>query len=283
MKFLLVLFCVLSFHFTNAQKVIVNQFTKYGSVSENKDEIDVIRELTIPDSGYIVAIKEFTANGKLRLVGNVIFEYGRMYYHGDVVIYNHKGKKIEAANYVKGVQHKPTYYFYENGAVKKKIEYEKVDRGYMPDFWIAEDNKIQNIYFYVNPKLMYYADSLGKVFVENGNGYLLEKLNYLDEYFIEEGNYIEGRKDGVWKGKNELGTKIFTEKYKNGKLLSGVMNYNNRSYKYSALYTRPIFGLGNNHVFQAYLEKINFHSIFSITKTNSLKIFSFHFLNFTSI
>lgn len=145
-----------------------------------------------------------------------------------------------------------------NAKMARKIEMEEVFLTYSFDRAFGQLNNVPD-FNYHSVKLNYQADTAGATQVENGNGYLVETLNYLGEDFTEEGQYVGGRKSGVWKGKNALGTKFFEEVYHHGVLKRGFATFKGATTKYTTLFTAPDYKYTNNHIAQLYLEDIGFY------------------------
>lgn len=264
----LITFLILLFTFSklSAQKVYIKYLTNSGVVKDRLEDADFIREYTEPDSGKILRIREFYKKGNIKLIGQAYVEGTNIIFTGDVMYYDTTKTKVELAKYNNGIKYN-SMLFYTNGKLKKIIKYDYLlTREWEPNPISAVKHKIPNAYFELKPQTDYYSDSLGNVIIQDGIGIVNEENNYLGEVFIEKGIYKNGYKDGYWEGVSKDGTKRFKEKYRKGDLVSGKMEFNGKTYSYGELFTRPIFGLGNNHVLDAYLKKIDFKK--SYTNSN---------------
>lgn len=263
MKKIALLFVCWSCIMAKAQEITINYFNKYGRPAQDSASVTFIREFSVRDSSNFIGLREFYKNGKIKSIGNVYFNNGRMYRQDDFMFFNKIGKKTKVVKYHQNIPIGTAFHFYNNGVLMKKVEYQHKEMYYAPDIWWAQGNGIPNIIRDVISKTIYYADTAGKATVTDGNGYAVETLTYFDEDFIEEGSYTDGLREGKWKGRNIEGTKVFEESYQKGKLVKGIMKFNQKKYRYIDLFNRPIFGLGNNHILEAYLEKIKFHSTYA--------------------
>jgi membrane associated rhomboid family serine protease len=82
-------------------------------------------------------------------------------------------------------------------------------------------------------------DSLGRQQVANGYG---KRTQWHPNGLIaEEGNYVNGRRDGIWKGFHEDGTQYYEEMYRDNELIRGVsITKDGRRFVYDELSQYPV-------------------------------------------
>ncbi|RZK15632.1 MAG: energy transducer TonB, partial [Flavobacterium sp.] len=159
--------------------------------------------------------------------------------------YYPNGQKKSTVNYKKNEITGTAYYFFADGKVKKRLEYIEEDP-------IEKKAGIKSLD--AKFKLIYQVDSLGKVFVQDGNGHLIEETKIGKEVLVEEGDYKDGYKEGVWTGKYLSGKSSYTETYSLSKLVSGVNTVGDKTYEYTDLGSPPQFKGGINQ-FYKYLSR----------------------------
>jgi TonB family protein len=236
----------------NAQKKQNTYFFKNnGKEVELKDSADFIRIIQEPDSGetnYVV--QEFYTNGNRKLIGKVSYFEPNLVYEGVVVSFNDKGKKNQSITYEQGNKVGMAFYFFDNGVIHKQVEY--LPFKVMSNQVIGSSSNLVDLFADGNSKLIYQADSLGKVLVKDGNGHLIEIAKIGDDYLMQEGNYKDGLKEGLWKG-NYISRKYsFEEQYEANKLISGTSTVEGKTYTYITLMQPPQFKAGINE-FYGYL------------------------------
>ncbi|MET4082470.1 antitoxin component YwqK of YwqJK toxin-antitoxin module [Pedobacter sp. UYP30] len=137
----------------------------------------------------------------------------------------------EIKNYQAGESTRISISYYSNGKVKRKTEYPrpqdaKTDiQNNIGDFSV--DFKME--------KRLFEGDSTGKVFVENGNGHFRETIESGIEQKIEEGDYKDGYKNGIWLGHYPNKDESFVETYSNGKMLGGETTKEGKKYRYTII------------------------------------------------
>ncbi|RZJ16109.1 MAG: TonB family protein [Acinetobacter sp.] len=246
MKKTLLLFSlfVISF-FANAQKKQNTYFFKdNGKEVELKDSADFIRIIQEPDSGdKKFILQEFYMNGTRKTIGKISSFIPKIAFEGLVISYHRNGLKKSSIFYEKDVPVGKSYHFFENGKLQKELEY-------LPKEIVK--NKSAEPDFGPRFKLVYQVDSLGKVYVTEGNGHLIEYTKTKEDTLIEEGDYKDGFKDGVWKGKYVSGKSSYVENYALTKLVSGVNTVDGKIYEYTTLGSPPKYK-GGVDVFYRYL------------------------------
>ena len=229
---LIAILCLLQI--TKAQK---NQnvyfFKNSGKEVQIKDSADYVRVIQELDSGETnFNLLEFYANGKRKTIGTVSAFDPRLVYEGLILRFNSEGKRKEITTYEKGVPLGMSYRYFDNGKVRTQIEY------------------LPELPFNPNSKLIYLADSLGKVYVEEGAGYTIDTVKMPIGEKIEEGGYTYGVKHGVWKGAETGNGMSFIETYEGGKLIGGESIREGVKYKYTFAMQAPSFKGGMAKFYQ---------------------------------
>lgn len=201
---LLLLACV-SF----AQRQNVYFLKNNGNYVDTRDSADYIRVVREPDSAStLYNVFEFYKDGKRKMIGKSSkIDPPRL--EGQCLNFYANGFKQSVATYTDNQLTGLEIVFYPNG--KADIVNEYPDSG--------------NIYNTINNNFLIKAnyDSLGKVLVENGNGYY-KAYDDKFKYIKEEGPVKDGMRDSIWKGisKDFELELTFTEIYNKGKLVSGT-------------------------------------------------------------
>jgi hypothetical protein len=122
--------------------------------------------------------------------------------NGEEINYYENGKKQSIINYVNGRPTGKSINWYENGNIREEGEY-------TGNYEIAGKHYKLNQYWDVNNNHL----------IVNGNGLYScgDKMS-----FQETGMYKDGYKDGVFEGKNPEQNSSYSEKYENGKFISGT-------------------------------------------------------------
>jgi TonB family protein len=243
---LLTILC--SFQLAQAQKKQnVYFFKNSGKEVKVKDSADFIRIIQEPDSGDVnFNLLEFYADGKKKTIGKLSAFDPKLVYEGVIARFAKSGLRVSASTYENGGLLGMSFYYHSNGKVKKQIEYVKSE--FVPEVnqMVGIDADFNNSNLgTANSKLVFYADSLGKVLVDEGNGHLIEITKIVSGERkgerIEEGSYKDGRKDGLWTGKEEINNLTFSETYSQGKLVSGESIVGDKKYTYTSVLTPPEF------------------------------------------
>jgi TonB family protein len=139
-----------------------------------------------------------------------------------------------------------TYYYISNGiaaqSVYAKGEFKDNIRTGKWEWWYISGQPKEVGYFEKKPtfyetknalkseavnntfRIESFWDSTGVQLVKNGNG---KFVDYETGLLSSEGSYLNGLKQGEWKGTFEKGSYRYTENYKNGELISGI-SYDNQ-------------------------------------------------------
>ncbi|WP_199118128.1 energy transducer TonB [Pedobacter sp. ASV28] len=229
-------FCV------NAQKKKYTFFFKDNGVEvQHLDSADYIRNIEAPAAGeFHYRIEETFRNGIKKLDGRLSSFSPNLIFEGLVYTYYRNGGQETIIKYVENKPVDTAHYFFANGAVQKQVEY-------LP----AKTSEQE-----IGPKakLVYQADSLGKVYVKGGYGHLVEHTELAKDTLVEEGDYEDGFKYGRWTGKHLSGKSNFVENYVSGKLIEGVNTVDDSVYKYKVVEVMPQFE-GGLAKFYKYLSK----------------------------
>lgn len=207
-SFLFIILCLFCFSTSRAQKLQNVYFLKFnGQEVKLKDSADFIRIIQEPDSGstYFKVLEYFPDNTR-RFIGEVSSFEPQLVYEGLSIRYYKNGGKESNIKFRKGIPEGTAYYFYPNGKVKKELLYGesgmKVNRGY------------DHSYYY---KVQSYFDSSGVKRVTDGSGHVIER----GPSFIEDGDYINGMREGNWRFTSIKKGTISEETYAAGIFVSG--------------------------------------------------------------
>lgn len=238
MRFLSTLIALLFTTLCFAQRQNVYFLKNNGKYVDVRDSADYIRVVREPDSASVLYnVFEFYLSGKRKLIGKSE-KVDPPKYEGQCLAYYANGAKSSITNYKDGVKVGSEYEFYPNG------------KPYLVAEYIADGKRDSYFRGYL---ITANYDSLGTALVEKGNGHCkLYDSNFKN--IEEEGNIIDGKRDGVWKGSSTKPQTSFTENYKNGELISGTATFADGT---TAGYTKsrgtePMFK-GGVQAFGAYL------------------------------
>ncbi|QQL49358.1 energy transducer TonB [Mucilaginibacter ginkgonis] len=209
---LFTLFCV-------AQKPVTKEkaqnvyFLKKDRTSEvfSKDSADIILVVTEPDkSEKLYDVQEFGKGGDLIMIGKSSNVFP-LKLEGQVVSFypNRTRKSIE--KYVSGRREGDAYKYYPSGKMHLVMSY------------MSRDSLLKRNFHAFYPDSLFQAayDTTGNALVINGNGYFKCAGDAFTDV-AEEGQVIDGKKAGMWKGYDSKEKVLFTERYINGKLIEGI-------------------------------------------------------------
>ena len=172
-----------------------------------KDSADFIRIIEEPDSGSTnFKVLEYYPNDVKRFIGAASSFEPKLIYEGPCVRYDTLENITRSINYFNGTPQGIAYYYYPNGRIMKTLEYGNEGMSGWVDFVNAKY------------KIIDYFDSTGVQQVKAGLGYAKE----VEGNLIDEGNYVNGIKEGLWKGHYKLQSSVFEEIYAKGIFISGV-------------------------------------------------------------
>ncbi|MDH5825420.1 TonB family protein [Sphingobacterium faecium] len=204
---LLFLLYVLTATVGYAQVTFQTLYTKNGKETKELDKAYYAKIIMLPNQNSKDTLVEefYIANNKLKLQGTVTNLSGSKF----------KGKKYE---------------LFENGNLKSELMYSNHSQQIDTAFYYHENGKIKSILYYPfsvdtkgkykieTPLYLIYADSTGKILLKDGYGFAVSD----DTYTYEEGNYVNHKKEGEWKGHFSGKRYTFTETFKEDKLISGI-------------------------------------------------------------
>ncbi len=236
-KLLLFIVFIFVFASSNAQKKQNVYFYKNNNREVSvKDSADFIRVIQEPDSGSSnFNLLEFYPDGKRKVLGAVSAFNPSLKYEGQRVSYYKNGKKMSMEFYEKNIRMGPCHYYYENGTLRKSVSYKlamKLSTRKLSDF----ERKVNGL----DSIVIYQADSLGQVLVQEGEGHVVERSSDFGGSILE-GDYKRGYKHGVWKMRSDSGTVSYKEEFKDGALVSGECEKNGVKMVYTSVETAPDF------------------------------------------
>jgi TonB family protein len=247
MKRILILVCLLfTLIAANAQKKQNVYYLKNSGLEVVKDSADFVRVIQEPDSGETnFSYLEYHMNGKRKTLGKVSAFEPNIVMEGTIVRFNQEGKRIEITPYENGIPIGMSYHYFDNGKMYKQIEY--------GDFTVKLERNVGPKIDYISPsfspnpnsKLIFMADSLGVVYVKDGNGHLKDIDATTKSVKTAEGDYKNGVKDGIWRGSETVPNYSYVETYEMGKLITGESTQGDQKYAYStSLFSPPQFNGG---------------------------------------
>jgi len=250
MKKILILIClILAFGVAKAQKKQnVYFFKNDGKEVSQADSADFVRIIQEPDSGDTnFVLLEYYVNKKRKTLGKVSAFEPNLILEGAVSRFNQEGKRISHGIYQAGLPIGMHYEYFGDGKMNRQVEY-LADAPKL-DFVAVKNPGLTNL---INPnyKLIYQADSGGTVLVKDGNGHLVINTVMVNDELIEEGDFKDGVKDGIWTGRYKTGKSSYTETYQLNKLVSGESVVLEKKYPYTSLFEGPQFKGGIQKFYQ---------------------------------
>jgi len=187
-------------------------------------------------------VRDYFRNGSIQMKG----KYTDGLKDGVFIYYSEHGTYSSAGRYNKEDAVGKWENYHWNGALQSEVYYN--DGAFTRSVW----------------------DSLGRVQVEQGNGKAITWHN--NGQVAEEGNYINGRKEGDWFGFFENGKPYFHEYYRNSRLIRGASeDKTGKRYLYDqlSLYPFPVMGMAS---YNEYLRKNIRPAEDHINKTGTVKV-----------
>lgn len=225
--FSLLLLLVFTMNYAQSEKVKISieKMDKLVYLDSTRNETSkkkhkfyrIIKDYYIDQDFY--KIYDYYKTGVLQMEGTSTKKDG-ISKEGQFIYYYENGNKQKAITYLSNKLLGKTTKWYENGNIQEEGEfidiYKEIGRNY---------------------KLNQFWDMNGNHLIVDGNGFHAFK-NTMD--FQESGNYKNGFKDGVFEGKNPKDNSSFSEKYENGKFISGKRIFDDGTIKeYFDLERRP--------------------------------------------
>ncbi|WP_053058392.1 energy transducer TonB [Pedobacter sp. BMA] len=229
---------------TYAQKAQnVYLFKDNGKQVADKADADYIRIIQEPDSGNTnFKLLEYYRNGKRKTIGEVKSFEPTLIFDGIIMSYDSLGRRTEMITYKDGRPAGSSIAFHPNGKVRRELEYLTVSPSM--NQMIGKSSSVNDFIFNTSSKIMFDADSSGKVNIENGKGHL-KVVNKFDDFeSVEEGNYLDGLKTGEWTGYDTKSQTSFKENYEANKLIAGESLKDGITYKYTVSMQAPEFDGG---------------------------------------
>lgn len=201
-----------------------------------RDSADFIRIIQEPDPGSThFKLKEYYTDGTEKVAGYIsrIFP---LVYEGSYQTFNQQGKRMDSVYYLHGKITGQASYYYPDGQLRELREYPAPQ---------VESNSGQEMAPPPKSKLIYWADSTGKVLVKAGNGYFIKtyQKGEKDEFTVE-GQYANGYKTGEWKMKSLSGNDQYKEFFEDGKMQKGERVKDGNTYVYTQETEKPEFESG---------------------------------------
>lgn len=211
MKQLITLILFIFFSTASYSQKTKTYFLKNGGIrADSKEQADFIRVVTSPKtSDEYFTVTEYYKNDVLKLLGHSS-KLSPITYEGRVISYDSVGVLIKDIYYENAIPKGSAIYNYPNGKLKKTIEY-GVEQGMTNNIDAIRTVKYRIINFY---------DSTGIEILKDGNGYIEDFDS--EKNLTEKGAYVNGLKDGLWKGFYQKTNDSFDEVFKNGEFISGT-------------------------------------------------------------
>jgi len=215
-----------------------------------KDSADFIRVIQEPDSGSTnYNLLEFYPDGSRKTLGTVSAFNPFLKYEGQRISFYKNGKKKSMELYERNERLGACHYYYEDGTHRKSVSYkltEKKNAARAANAFPSLSGRLDSI-------VIYQADSLGHVMVEEGEGHVIESL---PDYggSVVEGDFKRGYKHGTWVLKSKSGEFSYREEFKDGVFISGESEKDGMKRTYTSIDTPPDFK-GGSAAFYSYIMK----------------------------
>ncbi|TKC00538.1 energy transducer TonB [Pedobacter cryophilus] len=231
---------LLNFYILLASQIFAQEKTTYYIKEQNRpvsnlDSADYIRTIAnYKNNEGLYDVFEYYKDNSKKRIGNSLKNTFSPEYSGNVLSYYKNGNKQSVENYTKGKKNGISNYFYQNGNLKKKIE-----------FSVNEKKEEVELMIQI-------ADSLGKNFLdETSSG----RFKIIDGNNEIEGEYLNGNKNGVFKTHDFNLNEDYLDEYKNGEYIKGkTTDSSGKEIEYNKLFVLPTFK-GGLQAFGKFLSK----------------------------
>lgn len=221
----------------SAQRQNVYYFTKDNYPTKSIDSMDYFRIVREPDSGSVLfSVMEYYKNKQIKFVGHSS-TINPLTYEGQAVWYYPNGKRNMIAECHKGALINTCYSYYPNGVIHMVEQYPDKSAA-MPASMLSLKRIAINfdayqptgiVPFYQGydipvsrqKRIIRLNDTTGKALVVDGNGHYINQSKDENPLY-EEGNIVDGYKDGKWQGHHSKSGVTYIEKYNKGKLIAGT-------------------------------------------------------------
>lgn len=219
-----------------------------GKEVNDIDSADFVRIIDEPDAeSKLYNLYEHYKSGAKKTIGKVSsFKYG-LTYDGLLSEFYESGAKKSIKNYQKEELIGDAFFYHENGKLERHELFEQVDSK-------EEQAKVKK----ERQKLLFKQDSLGNVMVKDGNGYDISRTDLEKDTLIEEGNYKDGFKDRVWKGRYVSGKSSYVEEYNLGSFVEGVSTVSDSIYRYKEIFITPKYEGGIEKFYKFLGKKVKY-------------------------
>lgn len=217
-KYIFTLFFISNFLFSQEENNKIIYFDSIWNETnfENHKYYRKVLDYFLTKEQY--TFEDYYKSGKIQMRGNSVSK-DFLKHTGEFNYYYENGNKKQTLFYMNGIEFGQSTHWYENGQKKLEGEYVYID---------GEERPILNIESF--------WDKQNNQKVVNGNG----EFEDFNDNFSEKGNLKNGLKDGIWTGVNHLPKLSYTEKYLQGKLISGTsIDDLNNQYNYDKVYLMP--------------------------------------------
>lgn len=205
-------------------------FKNNGRQVDLKDSADYLRVIQEPDSGSkFFTLLEYYKNGSKKRLGKVSKFEPYLVYEETLITYYEDGKRKEVTQYTKGIPKGTQFRYHPNGKLMENSV----------NITLKNDpNKLKFL-----KKIISYHDSTGLAIIEGGTG--IYKTFDNSAILMEEGNYLDSVKHGIWKGRYTLTGAYYEESFDRGKFLTGIVKFKNGdSTRYNKAEEMPEFNGG---------------------------------------
>jgi TonB family protein len=254
----LLLLSLLFFQTVKAQKAtdtVITYFKNTGEIVNNKDSADYIRMVLPPDTATnknLYRVFEFYPSGKHKSVSTSITGPFFITLDGTSISYFPNGVRKNITQYKNGKIVDDITTYYPNGKLYMILRAD-YDGFYYP--------QITGYPQLTGMELVECRDSTGVVLASNGNGHFLIFNKYYSTV-IEEGNVINGKRDGEWRGLIADSGRYICTYHKN--ILKSGISYirSGHSYPFKEFLVKPTFDGGNDN-FKVFIKKIMIYPDFA--------------------